>query len=110
MAIYHLNVQVISRGKGRSVIAAAAYRAGTRLKDELQGLIHDYKQKGGVVYTEIFLPVHAPARLRVRETLWNEVDREEKRKDARTAREMNVALPVELDREEQEEINLTGIH
>lgn len=104
MAIYHLNVQVISRGKGRSVIAAAAYRAGTRLKDELQGLIHDYKQKGGVVYTEIFLPVHAPARLRVRETLWNEVDREEKRKDSRTAREMNVALPVELDREEQEEL------
>lgn len=104
MAIYHLNAQVISRGKGRSVIAAAAYRAGTRLKDELQGLIYDYKQKGGVVYTEIFLPAHAPARLRVRETLWNEVDREEKRKDAQTAREMNVALPVELDREEQEEL------
>lgn len=101
MAIYHLNAQVISRGKGRSVVAAAAYRSGERLKDNYQGLVHDYRRKGAVVFSEIFLPANAPDRLRVREILWNAVDEEEKRKDAQTARECNVALPVELDREEQ---------
>ena len=36
MALFRLEAKIFSRAKcGRSVIAAAAYRAGTKLRDEL---------------------------------------------------------------------------
>jgi hypothetical protein len=61
VAIYHLSIKVISRGKGKSVVAAAAYRAGEKITNEYDGITHDYTRKGGVVHTEILLPGSAPA-------------------------------------------------
>ena len=60
MAIYHCSIKVISRGKGKSAVAAA-YRAGEKITNEFDGMTHDYTHKGGVVHTEILLPDHAPA-------------------------------------------------
>ena len=60
MAIYHLSIQIISRGKGRSAVAAAAYRAGEKLINEYDGVLHDYTRKGGVLHSEIMLPENAP--------------------------------------------------
>lgn len=104
MAIYHCSVSRISRGQGRSAIGASAYRSGDRLRNERDGLIHDYSRKTGIVYTKIITPDNSPEWSKNRNELWNEVERIEKRKDANTAREINIALPNELTREQQ--INL----
>lgn len=96
MAIYHLSGSIISRSQGRSAIASAAYRSGEKLADERQGMTHDYTKKQDVVYSEIFLPEHAPESFKNRQTLWNEVERFEKRKDAQLAREFTISLPREL--------------
>ena len=110
MAIYHAHIQVIGRSTGRSVVAAAAYRAASELHDTAQNYTHDYTAKQGVVHSEIMLPDGAPARwtqgttkdsLQVaRSTLWNEVEAKERRKDAQLAREMEFAIPRELPRAE----------
>ena len=100
-AIYHCSIKIVSRGKGKSAVAAAAYRAGERLTNEWDGLTHDYTKKGGVVHTEILLPSHAPPAFSDRSALWNSVEEAEKSNNAQLAREVEIALPVELSREEQ---------
>jgi len=100
MAIYHCSVKIIGRSSGRSSVTAAAYRAGEKIANERDGKTHDYTRKGGVVYSEIMLPDHAPIEYSNRATLWNVVEKSERRGDAQTAREVEVALPVEFSLEE----------
>ena len=97
MAIYHFSAKMISRSTGRSAVAAAAYRTAERIKDERQGLEHDYANRSGVLSAEIIAPEGTPAPLLDRSTLWNAVEAVERRKDAQLAREVTVALPHELD-------------
>lgn len=97
MASYHFAAQIISRGKGRSAIAAAAYRAGARLENQATGHVSDYSRRHGIAHAEIMAPEGADARLNDRAFLWNHVEAIEKRKDAQLAREINMALPHELD-------------
>ncbi len=104
MAIYHLTAKVVSRAKGQSVVASAAYRASEALHDERYGLTHDYTRKEGVEHSEIVLPEGAPKWLSNRETLWNQVEAHEKRKDSQLARELEIGLPIELNHEENVEL------
>jgi len=101
IAIFHCQVKIIGRTSGRSCVGAAAYRAGERLKNERDGITHDFTNKRGIVYTEIMLPDYAPIEYRNRETLWNAVEKSEKAKNAQTAREIEIGLPIELDEEDQ---------
>lgn len=101
MAIYHCTCKIISRGQGRSAVGAAAYRSGEKLYNEYDGIEHDYTKKGGVVYSEIMICENAPKEYQDRQTLWNAVEQIEKSSKAQLAREYEVALPVELSREEQ---------
>jgi len=101
MAIFHLHAKPISRRQGRSAVGASAYRAGEKLHNKYDGLTHDYTNKRGVVYTEIMLPKNAPKEFADRQFLWNAVELSENRKDARTAREIEISLPNELNRAEQ---------
>ncbi|MDR1700896.1 MAG: MobA/MobL family protein [Lachnoclostridium sp.] len=133
MAIYHLTVKIIGRSSGRSSVASAAYRAGVKLKNENDGITHNYSHrnhanrntiasaayrsgerlthtdgrthdftvKKGIVHSEIMLPEHAPHKLSDRSTLWNEVEKAEKQRNAQLAREVEIALPNELDEEQQ---------
>jgi hypothetical protein len=101
MAIYHCTCKIISRGQGRSAVGAAAYRSGEKLYNEYDGIEHDYTKKGGVVYSEIMLCKNASKEYKDRSTLWNAVEQIEKSSKAQLAREYEVALPVELSREEQ---------
>lgn len=96
MAIYHLHVKVIGRKAGSSAVASAAYRSGSRLRDERLDRSHDFSAKRGVVHSEIMLPEGAPEHLGDRERLWNEVEAVEVRKDAQLAREVEFSLPREL--------------
>ena len=104
MAIYHLSVKVVQRSKGRSATAAAAYRAAEKIHDDKTNVTHDYRKKRGVFGAEILAPFHAPDWVNNREKLWNEVEKIEKRCDARVAREIDIALPVELNREQKKEL------
>ena len=101
MAIFHCPIKPVSRGKGKSAVAAAAYRSGEKITNEYDGVTHDYTKKGGVVHTEILLPPHAPPSFSDRSTLWNSVELYEKAGNAQLAREIDAALPIELSREEQ---------
>lgn len=97
MAIYHCGVKMISRGKGRSAVAAAAYRAGEKITNAYDGLTHDYRRRAHVAHSEIIAPANAPIWARSRGELWNHVELSEKRSNSQTAREVEVALPTELD-------------
>lgn len=99
-AIYHCSIKIISRGKGKSAVAAAAYRSGEKLTNEYDGMLHDFTKKGGVVHTEILLPKNAPREFADRSTLWNAVEKIEKSKNAQLAREIEIALPNELSETE----------
>jgi ATP-dependent exoDNAse (exonuclease V) alpha subunit len=105
VAIYHLSVKPVSRSGGRSATAAAAYRAAERLRDESTGQTFDYTRKRGIEHREIVLPSDAVKRdiqwPRERQALWNAAEAAEKRKDARVAREYEVALPHELSKTER---------
>ena len=104
MAIYHLEAKVVSRGAGRSAVAASAYLSCSRLYNDYDGIQHDYTKKQGLVWQEVFLPEYAPQEWKDREQLWNAVEEVETAKDSRLAREFVVALPIELSRTEQIEL------
>lgn len=88
---------MISRSAGRSATAAAAYRAGTLIEDRRTGQVHDYGRRSGIVHAEIMAPENTPTWMMDREALWNAVEAVEKRKDAQLSREVQLALPYELD-------------
>lgn len=101
IAIYHMSAKVVSRGSGRSAVAASAYLSCSRMYNDYDGVQHDYTRKHGLVYREVILPPMAPPEWKDREQLWNAVERTEKTKDSRLAREFVVALPIELSRKAQ---------
>ena len=96
LAIYHCSIKIFSRAKGKSAVAAAAYRAAEKITNEYDGKAYDYTRKKGVVHSEILLPDHAPAEYADRAVLWNAVEQIEKAKNSQLAREIQLALPVEL--------------
>ena len=104
MAIYYFNASVISRSAGRSATASAAYRAAEKIKDVKTGEVHDYRKKKGVDEKFILAPSVAPSWVTNRSKLWNEVERVEHRINSQLAREIQLAIPVELNRNQQIEL------
>jgi len=124
-----MDVKIIGGNKGRSSIGAAAYRTGEKLRNEHNNITHDYTKrrganlrsaisasayrtgqklsshdfthKSGIVHNEIMLPSHAPVTFHDRSTLWNSVEQSERSHNARTGREVVIALPNELTPEQQ---------
>tara|TARA_R110002049_G_scaffold148242_2_gene311169 strand:+ start:27174 stop:28055 length:882 start_codon:yes stop_codon:yes gene_type:complete len=96
MAIYHLCVKTFSRAKGHSAIAAAAYRTGKKLIDFRTGETHDYRKKNGVVSSFITVPESIPDWALSSESLWNQAEKSENRKNSTIAREIEISLPYEL--------------
>lgn len=101
MAIYHLTAKIVSRERGHSAVAAAAYRSGESLTEDSTGITFDYSRKAGVEHHEILAPDGAPDWAHDRRKLWNAVEAAEKRRDAQLAREIELGLPVELDPTQQ---------
>lgn len=104
MAIFHLTAKIVSRGKGQSAVAKAAYNARAKLTNATTGISYDYTRKGGAVFEGVFTPKNVPEWARDREQLWSEVERFEKRKDAQLAREVEIALPHELTDEQRRQL------
>ena len=80
MAIYHLEAKVISRGTGRSAVAASAYMSCSKMYNDYDGVQHDYTRKQGLIWQQVFLPDMAPSEWADREVLWNAVEEAEKNK------------------------------
>ncbi|MFZ7338041.1 MobQ family relaxase [Comamonas jiangduensis] len=103
MAIYHFSIKNIGRSNGRSAVASAAYRSGEKLVDSVYGKEQDYTKKTGIEYKNIYVPSHANENLLDRQTLWNEVEKSELKKNgdlkttARLAKEFEIAFPHEVD-------------
>lgn len=101
MAIFFMRTSSVSRGAGRTATAAAAYRAGERLRDERTGEVFNFSGRTDVLHREIFLPGHfangEAAWARERANLWNSAEQAESRANARVAREFLVVLPYELN-------------
>ena len=95
MDYYRFSATYVSRknGKGRSAVAAASYQSRERIHNEHEGRTYDYTKKGGFIHSEIYLPENAPPEFFDRGTLWNAVEKAESRSNARTAREIILALP-----------------
>ena len=104
MAIYHLEAKIVSRGAGRSAVAAAAYLSCSKILNDYDGIQHDYTRKKGLAWQEVFLPEFAPSEWKERSVLWNAVEENEKTKDSRLAREFVVALPIELNETQWEKL------
>ena len=104
MAIYHLEAKVVSRGTGRSAVAASAYLSCSKILNDYDGVQHNYTRKKGLVWQEVFLPEFAPSEWKERGVLWNAVEENEKTKDSRLAREFVVALPIELSEAQWEKL------
>lgn len=101
MAIFHLSIKPISRSLGRSATASSAYRSAQKIKDERTGEIHDYSKKQGVETSFIITPNNEKI---TRQELWNIAEFAEKRKDARVAREIEIAIPSELNKNIRKEL------
>ena len=101
---FHFSVNIISRGKGKSAVASAAYISGEKIKNEWDGVTHDYTKKQGVISKEIYLPDHAPEEYKDRKTLWNSVELFEKNSNAQLARNFIISLPKELNIEENKKM------
>jgi hypothetical protein len=100
LAIYHLSATIISRARGQRIVAVAAARSATRLRDAHYGITHNHARKHGVAHAEIMAPAGAPAWTHDREALWNRVEAAEHRCDSQLARAIEVGLPVELSHEQ----------
>jgi MobA/MobL family len=98
VAEYHCTAKIVSRGKGQSAVAKAAYNAREQLIDERTGEKKDYTRghHSPVLFSGIFAPAGAPEWVRDRGLLWNRAEAAEKRKDSQLAREIEIALPYEL--------------
>ena len=100
MAMFHLDIKSVKRSMGQTATAAAAYRAGERIRDERTGNVHNHSRRKDVTHTEIFLPSRfddTPMEwARERARLWNTAESAENRRNSRVAREFQVSLPAEL--------------
>lgn len=102
MAIFHFTAKNVSRGKGQSAVAKAAYNSREVLLDERDGKIKNYRNAGDVEWSGIFAPEDAPEWVKDREQLWNAVEAKEKRSDSQLAIEIEVALPHEFTDQQRE--------
>ena len=100
MAFLFMRAKIVKASSGRSAVAAAAYQAAQKLKDDSLGMTFQYRNKEEVIFSEILLPSHAPAAYADRETLWNAVQEKENRTNSQVARAFIIAMPKEWTREE----------
>lgn len=107
---FHFKIGIITRGKGKSVVAKSAYISAEKIKNEWDGETHDYLKKKGVLDKGILLPDNAPREYLDRKILWNSVELFEKQKNSQLAREFEIQLPMELSADERKELLLEFIN
>ncbi|MBB3594788.1 Ti-type conjugative transfer relaxase TraA [Rhizobium sp. BK529] len=114
MAVPHFSVGVVARGCGRSAVLSAAYRHCAKMSFEREARSVDYRAKRGLLHEEFVIPPDAPHWLRsliadrsvsgASEAFWNKVEAFEKRSDAQLAKDVTIALPLELSAQQNIEL------
>ena len=107
---FHFKIGIITRGKGKSVVAKSAYISAEKIKNEWDGESHDYQKKKGVLDKGIILPTNAPREYSDRKILWNSIELFEKQKNSQLAREFEIQLPKELSADKRKELLLEFIN
>jgi hypothetical protein len=98
MAISFVRAKAISRGTGQSAVACSAYRSCEKIVSQDAEKVFNYTRKTGLIANGL----HCPDGVKMsRAELWNLVEATEKRKDARLAKELIIAMPHELPEKEQ---------
>lgn len=105
MSLFYMTVRNINKAT-QSAVASASYRSGEFLYSERDMEVKSYKERTVLPETHIIAPSHAPEWVFDRSRLWNEVESVEKNYNSRLAREVLVALPVELSNEKQTQMLL----
>jgi len=105
MAIYHFHTKIIKSSIGKCAVASAAYMSASELYDDRLGKWFAYTNKEEVIHAEILLPENAPKEFFEREVLWNEVERVQNKSNSRYARQFDMALPIELSKEQMLELS-----
>ncbi len=110
MAVPHFSVSIVARGSGRSAVLSAAYRHCAKMEYEREARTIDYTRKQGLLHEEFVIPQDAPDWLQemiadrsisgASEAFWNKVEEFEKRSDAQLAKDVTIALPIELSHEQ----------
>ena len=100
----HFRIKISTRSNSPPTTAQAAYQSGERLYDERTHRTKNYKDKEGVIFTEIQLPENAPEKYLDRNKLWNSVEWSETNWNAQMARKFHIALPRELPMEKNIEL------
>ncbi|AUX79139.1 Ti-type conjugative transfer relaxase TraA [Sinorhizobium fredii] len=110
MAVPHFSVSIVARGSGRSAVLSAAYRHCAKMGFEREARTIDYTRKQGLLHEEFVVPADAPEWLRAMiadhlvsgasEAFWNKVEGFEKRADAQLAKDITIALPIDLSTEQ----------
>lgn len=101
---FHFSIDIISRGKGKSAVASTAYISGEKIKNEWDGITHDYTRKERVLHKDILLPQNIPKEFKDRSYLWNLVELNEKASNSQLARQFIITLPKELSLEENKKL------
>ncbi len=97
---------------GKSVVASAAYRHRAKMKDQAVDQSWNYERKDGLVHAEVVGPqtdrtwvneiladgITHPNK--ASEKLWNRVTTDERQENGQLAKEIVIALPIELYRDE----------
>ncbi|MEL6579117.1 MAG: MobQ family relaxase [Cyanobacteria bacterium J06621_12] len=104
VALYSCSISNIKRSDGRSSVAKAAYNSRSLLLDERTANQYNYSQKSDLGFSEIITPENAPFWTSDRQQLWSKNELANKRRDARVAKEILVALPRELDKSQQQKL------
>lgn len=114
MAVPHFSVSIVARGSGRSAVLSAAYRHCAKMDYEREARTIDYTRKQGLLHEEFVIPVDAPEWLQsmiadrsvsgASEAFWNKVEKFEKRSDAQLAKDVTIALPIELSADKNIEL------
>ncbi|MFP1962948.1 MobQ family relaxase [Lonsdalea quercina] len=102
MAIFHLEFKIVKRSEGMSSCRKAAYHARCKITDDRTGNTYDFSHRSDLFYHQILAPASAPAHIIESSTaLWNEVEKVERQINGQTARYFDVAIPCELNNEDQ---------
>jgi len=114
MAVPHFSVSIVARGSGRSAVLSAAYRHCAKMDYGREARTIDYTRKQGLLHEEFVIPADAPEWLQsmiadqsvsgASEAFWNKVEEFEKRSDAQLAKDVTIALPMELSAERNIEL------
>lgn len=103
MSTFHYQARILNKSK-HSAIASASYKSGEKLFSERDGEYRNYREREVKPDCFILAPENAPEWAYDREKLWNKAESAERSYNGQIARDIVIALPIEISEEQQKEL------